>query len=271
VFIVAVTRWGLGLDQQLPELAKSLGLFPYDLRVRLNGPLPVVVARMHERDQAGRLLAQLRAWGHGAVACEDSSVPAADSMHQPREFRFEGERLHTEDAQHVHAEVAASEVYALIHALVLSDHHQNHSKSGKQFSAARAVLSGGLVMTRKTSSSAYVTESEAEERVYVIRKDYAEPLLFAQSQLRYTGLGADLERSSHGNFGILVERLRGWCPGALYSTQLRETRRKASFVGASQAKSGATTTTTTTTSRSNASEVDLAAYLILVAHARGQL
>ena len=52
MFIVAVTRWGPGLDQQLPELAAQLGMFPYDLRARLAGPLPVIVARVHEREAA---------------------------------------------------------------------------------------------------------------------------------------------------------------------------------------------------------------------------
>ncbi len=269
MFIVAVTRWGPGLDQQLPELAKTLGLFAYDLRMRLSGPLPVVVARMAKRDDASRLMAQLRGWGHGAVGCEQGSVFDAASMHQPREFAFEGSLLRTEDAMHSRSEVAADEVYALIHAMVLADHQQNQTRSGKQFSAARAVLSGGLVMTRKTSSSSHVTESESEERVYLIRRGFADPILFRQHQLHYAGLGEQLGRSSHENFATLVERLRQFCPGALYSAQLRETRRKNSFVGATTVESGSATTSTVTSS--NASEVDLAAYLILVAHARGQL
>ena len=270
MFIVAVTRWGLGLDQQLPELAKTLELFPYDLRVRLNGPLPVVVVRTPDHDLAAQVLAQLRGWGHGAVACDEAKVPVAASMMQPREFEFDGERLRTEDPFHAKAEVAADEVLALIHAMVVADHRQTESKSGKQFSAARAVLSGGLVMTRKTESNVRTSETQAEERVYLIRRSLVDPLLFCQHGLRYGGLGAQLGRSSHDNFATLVERLRALCPNAFYSAQLRETRRKGSFAGTSLvAKSG--NTTVATVSSSNASEVDLAAYLLLVGHARGQL
>jgi hypothetical protein len=269
MLIVAVTRWGPGLDAQLPELAKILGLFPYDLRIRLNGPLPVVVLRTGDRDLAAQILTRLRAWGHGAVGCDEDKVLSSDAMHQPREFSFAGDLLVTEDPRHTRAEVASADVFALIHTMVVSDHRQTAEKSGKQFSAARAVLSGGLVMTRSTSSTAHVTESESEERVYLVRRDYSEPMLLAQHQLHYQGLGAALGRSSHENFASLVEQLRRFSPTAFYSTQLRDTRRKPGFAGASTSKTG--TTTTTTVSNSNASDTDLAAHLIVVAHARGQL
>ena len=269
MYLVAITRWGPGFAEQLPELAERLGVFPYDLRMRLNGPLPVIVARVTEAAEASALMATLREWGHGAVGCDLAKVPASATMHRVREFDFAGSTLVCDDPMGVRAEVDANEVYALIHALVLSDHQQVEERTSKKFSATRAVLTGGMAMTRKSTTRSRVTDSSAEERIYLIRKSFQAPMIFAQHQLRYTGLGAAMGHSSHESFAALVAMLRAFSPAAYYDEQLRLTRRKATLEGVSVAKGGKTKTSSTMSS--NASGVDLAAYLILVAHARGQL
>lgn len=272
MFFVAITRWGPGFDQQLPELAKMLDLFPYDLRSRIAGPLPAIVARVPEREFASTLMTKLRGWGHGVVGCDASTVPSAASMHRPREFTFEGELLRTEDRDHQVAEVHASEVYALIHAMILSEQQTTNERTTKDFNATRAVLTGGMIMTRKNTTTTRSTESESEERIYLFRQrdgGWAEPMLFCQHQLRYSGLGAAMGHSSHQSFATLTQQLRSFCPGAYYDDQLRSSRRKSSFDMATTAKSGDTKSSSVTSS--NASGVDLAAYLIVMAHARGQL
>jgi hypothetical protein len=269
VFIVAVTRWGPGLDAQLPELAKDLGLFPYDLRIRINGPLPVIVARMPEREAASALMAKLRSWGHGAVGCEDNKVVAAEAMLQVREFRFEGSRLAVTVGGGESVEIESGEVLMLIHAMAVLQQHQTHESTKQQFSAARAVLSGGIVMTRTVSSTSHQNETGFEERIYLFRRSSTDPILFAQHQLHYGGLGEAMSRSSHDNFAALTVRLRAFAPEARYDDRLRTTRRKASFEAGTSDRSGATQTTTVT--HSNASGLDLAAHILLVAHARGQL
>ncbi len=271
MFVVAVTRWGPGLSEQLPTLAAELGVFPYDLRMRLNGPLPVVVARVSGAEAASALVAKLRGWGHGAVGGDTAKVPTTEQMHQPREFEldFEGGHLRTTSATRERAQVDGAEIYALIHAMVVSDAQTISERHSKQFSAARAVLSGGMVMTRSTSSTSTITESSSEERIYLIRRDFAQPMVFCQHQLRYTGLGDAMGRASHESFAALCTALRRLAPGAIYDDQLRVTRRKRSLDGVTSERKGDETIKSET--NSNASGVDLAAYLILMGHARGQL
>ncbi|KIG15109.1 hypothetical protein DB30_06017 [Enhygromyxa salina] len=272
MFIVAITRWGAGFDQQLAELARMLDMFPYDLRARVAGPLPVIVARIPERERAKALMDTLREWGHGVVGCDARTVPGAADMHQPREFSFEGEALHTEDHAHQRATSHLSEAYALVHAMVLADHQSTKEQTRKSFSAARAVLTGGMVMTRKSTTTTHSTTSESEERIYLFRRSgsrLGDPILFCQHQLRYTGLGAAMGHSSHESFAALTTQLRAWAPRAYYDDQLRQTRRKTTFEAATTASSKGTAVSSVTSS--NASGVDLAAYLIVMAHSRGQL
>ena len=269
MFIVAVTRWGPGLDQQLPELAAQLGMFPYDLRARLAGPLPVIVARVHEREAASTLMNTLRGWGHGAVGCEDDKVVSSEAMLQVRDFRIEADRLEVEGVGQLRGEVEAAQVYMLIHAMAVSEQHHVKETSSKQFNAARALLSGGMVMSKTTTTTSHAHDSDSEERLYLFRRSFSEPLLFCQHQLRYTGLGPAMRRSSHDNFAALTLALRTFAPDAVYDDRLRTTRRKLGFEAATHEQAGKSKTSSV--SHSNASGLDLAAHLLLVGLARGQL
>ncbi|NJK31639.1 MAG: hypothetical protein HC927_04055 [Deltaproteobacteria bacterium] len=201
-------------------------------------------------------------------------------MHQVRDFQFEsrpeGARLHTQAHGHGQVQVDAAEVYALIHAIVVTDQQQTQQRTSKQFSATRAMLTGGLIMARKQDTVSRVTDSEAEERVYLVRglngqPNLRDPLLFAQHQLRYSGLGDDIGHSSLESFAALSRRLREFAPHAFHDDRLRTNRRKSSFVGASQDHREGGKIKTATVTSSNASSTDLAVHLILIAHTRGQL
>lgn len=268
VYVVAVTRWGEGLQQQLPELAAMLGLFPYDLRMRLNGPLPAIVARIPEQAKASTLMAKLREWGHGAVGCDLDTVPTTDRMHAPRHFQFAGEYLHTRGAGNDAETILRDEVLGLIHAITLTDVRTTQSRTSKTFSPTRALVTGGLSMRKEQTKTSFVNESDGEQRLYLVRRSL-DTMVFCQHNLRYAGLGDAKGHSSLASFGALVERLRRFAPNAFYDTQLFETRRRSSFVGVTKAKSGKQEREAV--ERSNVGEVDLAARLLLIAHLRGQL
>ena len=58
MYVVAITRWGAGLEEELQPLAELLGLTAYDARLRLRGPLPVILVHTSDAQEAKRL----RSW-----------------------------------------------------------------------------------------------------------------------------------------------------------------------------------------------------------------
>ena len=176
-----------------------LGLFPYDLRMRLNGPLPVIVAQIPEQSAASELMATLRGWGHGAVGCALSTVPSASEMFTPREFEFDEGVLVLRGAGR-ELSVRPGQVYALIHTMALTETRTTRETTSKTFSAARAVATGGMVMRKKQTKTATSTESQSGEQVYLVPQSKAAPVLLAQHALRYSGLGEDMSRSSLTSF-----------------------------------------------------------------------
>ena len=98
MFVVAATRWSRPFEQDLVELAAQLLMSAYDLRLRLSGPLPVVLGTGFLLDPSRKLLDFLRSRGHGAVVCETSDVVASEILFSPREFVFEPTALHVSTA-----------------------------------------------------------------------------------------------------------------------------------------------------------------------------
>src|SRR5262245_61440365 len=94
-YLVAITRWADGrmLDAELPLLAELLGLQPYDARLRLSAPLPIVLAHGAEVTIAQAWVAALRGRGHGVVACDAGTVPSEESALIARGFELQQQAL----------------------------------------------------------------------------------------------------------------------------------------------------------------------------------
>jgi hypothetical protein len=89
--------------------------------------------------------------------------------------------------------------------------------------------------------------------------------VFRESVLRYQGLGPHLKSVTAQNFATLIELLRERAPHALYDQRMLTQKRKVgvtSFAGLA---------TDRRVESSNASENELAATLIVLAHEQGQL
>ena len=74
MFVVAIAELAHALEEEAVPLAASLGLTAFDVRTRVAGVLPKVIAQFAEREGAERALASIRARGHGASMCDVRDV-----------------------------------------------------------------------------------------------------------------------------------------------------------------------------------------------------
>ena len=265
MLVVAITRWERPFDQEAAALAPLLGLGVYDAKLRLGGPTPVVFARVEDADRARSLLEALRQRGHGAVACDLARVPSSETLLSPRNYELGAGSFVTLDPAHGRQELPYAEILALIRASQLTSQQLSTVTTEKKLALGRAALSGGLVRHKVTTTSSTSHSEEREQVLYVVRKSGRDALLLCERQLRHEGLGAQRQATSLANFTTLVETLRGLAPDALYDERLLERRRKSAAVSMSGGAKDRLV------SRSNASENDLAAHLLAVAHLTGQL
>jgi hypothetical protein len=262
---VAVTRWGAPLDAELPELAQMLGVTPYDCRLRLGGGLPVIVCLEKDAAAARARVQRLQARGHGAVCCATDVVPGAAERSEVREFeRNEAGLLVTDSAGNRH-ELRYDDIQALVRASSITAEQNTVTTIEKKLNMGRALLSGGLIVHKKTEKVTRSASEAREQVLYVFLRSRLAPFVFRELQVRYQGLGELRTSTSLQNFLALIELLRAQAPSALYDQRFLTQKRKLdiSLISGNEK--------TRKIESSNDDENALGAFMLLLAHVDGQL
>lgn len=231
MYTVAITRWARPAGEELAALAPLFGLTAYDLRLRLLGPIPVVAAQGLESGPAAELTAALRSRGHGALACDTTSVVGQQGPACAREFAFEPDEMVISIPGSESIRLATADIRALVLATRFGSESSTTTTTRRKLSLGRAAMTGGLLATRKKKTESHEQSEDRELVLYLFARD-REPILLCEQGLRYAGLGPDLAATRGQNFRILVQRLRQIAPQAIFDERLAVQPRKPGLVGA---------------------------------------
>ena len=262
MLIVAVTRWGRPPAEEAGALAPLVDLAIYDLKLKLAGPLPLVLTRTADPDAAARLVDALRARGHGAVSCDLAEVPGSAELPAPKSYAFETEGLTLANPSWPAARALPYRdllALLLVRATVVEETTTTTSK--KTFSAGRAIATSGLMMRKKTKVASR-SRTESHERVLYLVDRAGQRIRLCEGRLQHQGLGAEIAPTRMQNFTALIDELRRRAPGARFDDSLATRLRPATTL-AHASPTGA--------GRSNASEIDLAVHLIVIGMVSEQL
>ncbi len=215
MFLVALLALRTTVEEEARALTVDLGLgaTTYETALLLRAPSPALLLQTNERERALRVLAQLRARGHDAVACDANAVVRSAAMVHIRAFRLEPDAFvlmpgnATDERDEREERVPWSEVCALVRATHRTREDQSETTSARTLSLGRAAMSGGLMLTKKVANTKTQSIEEREPVLYVFRRG-GTPLLLRLSTLRYAALGSDLRPSQRENFSTLVRKLR---------------------------------------------------------------
>jgi hypothetical protein len=101
-----------------------------------------------------------------------------------------------------------------------------------------AIATGGLKVTRTTTTTSQSTESSFQQVILVYARDGRSAALI-EGEVDFTCLGAALQPSSVGNMNALALRLREQAKGAFHDDRLlRLGRRPLPFVAGGEARTG---------------------------------
>ncbi len=260
-FLVAITRWGRDQHQELSYLASLLGVGAYDLRMRIMGQVPVVLAERLSHQSAQSLCDLLQTRGHGTVVCDKAEVKAGREMFLPRDFGFSPTVLTlTENQASAGSIIAYDQIVALVMATQAVEVLDEQQKTKKKFSASMAIATGGLVRKKKVTKQLRSNQSERESVLYMFCNAEPRHVFFQESRLHYKGLGQYMGLSRPENFSKLVKLLRQKAPGAMFDDSMFRHMRQRRF------SSSAGVIKSSKTVHSNASENDLIAWLIVLGH-----
>jgi hypothetical protein len=238
--LVATVNQATDLESAVSVLVTHAGMSAAEARMRLAPEPPALLARLPE-DRAAGLVAALVEAGLPALAI-DEHVPSDADRFQVRSFVFEAAaaRLTARDGEVL--TLPWDEVRVVLRGVRTERTTSEHTETSTRLSPGRAVLTGGLVMTKKTTSTVRGSEESSEQFVLVHGRG-GERVMLAENVLELSGLGALLQPARTANMGVLAQELRRRTPQAFHDDRLvRLGRRALPFVlgGEAVARSGAT-------------------------------
>jgi hypothetical protein len=252
VFVVALAELRSEIDVEAAALAADLSVTPYEARLTLAQGMPAVVMTTADEARARELLTRVRARGHGAVAFDTSSVVPARAMVSMRRFRLRESAISLDDRPDV---LPYDDIGALIAAVHREQTTLETESRDRTISMGRAVLTGGLVMTKTVTRETRTETSQREPVLYVFRRSGETPWLLRERGTAWAGHGVAISPMATANFKITVEKLRERAPSAHYDDRLVTRRggpeRLTSTGGAAN-----------TTTRSSGAGIDLFAHVI---------
>ena len=265
--LLALTRWNAArtLEQELPVLAPALGLGLYDARLRLVAPLPQVIASGLLEERARELCALLHGRGHGAVYADAAQVADARAAFVARAFELGGDGLTVRDEMRKSIELLYARITSVLRAFETSSEAQTISTSEKKLDIGTAVLTGGLKFSKTVTKVEKNATAERQQVAFIFHDAAAEPVLLREYALGYEGLGELRGLTAHESFEALLAQLRNRAPQALHDDRLFTHKRRVETVAMHGVAKERTVSTT------NAGANYLAARLLMLAHAQGQL
>lgn len=210
-------------------LAAVLGRTAYEVRpsVQVPGGGPAVVAVLADLDAATRTAADIRAAGlESAVVAVRDPLP---DLVVARKFELGAAELTIES--HESGRVALP--YAAVDVL-LRGTRQTQSKSTERvtehkIAIGRAILSGGLVNTRKETTTRTTTTTDSDEFLLVFAG--AQVCSLRERELQFQSLGPALQPSRIANFRHVVAELRRLCTHAARDERLMRRSTQSQILG----------------------------------------
>lgn len=266
-YLVALTRFCAltSLDDEAPAIAPALGLAPYDMRLKLATPPPVVLAPAAELARAQALVALLRERGHGVVACDTARLPAPEHAFFVRGFELRPDALVVTDRPGRALCLPYPEIAGLFRAAEITNEVETAEVVQKKLALGRAALTGGLMRRKAVKSVETRASSDRQEVLYLFRRSAPEPIVLEERGLDYAGLGERRSATYRENFTALTKWLQRGAPHAVYDDRLLATKRRTDLASV-QTGVGKRVVVD-----SNSAANQLAAFLLMYAHVQAQV
>ena len=204
-----------------PALASALGITSYEasIRLRVSGSGPFVIATFGERAAADEANRKLKASRLSTVMLSDEEAASSQKGFSARTFRFNEHTLQAESRQKETLAVDYQKIFLIIRGMGIKQEISTETTKERKFNLGKAVLSGGLIISKTVKTTEQKITEEREGFLFV----YAEgclPLVFREGALDYSSLGPALQPSRTANFTALLAGLRRRAPQARFDDRL---------------------------------------------------
>lgn len=213
-------------------LAMVLKVTLYEAFTRLRAPGngPFIVAVLADRERAEQIVQELHSAGFKAVGLTAGEIDTAAFAWIVRRFSLREREIHVETEKGGPLDISFQDINLVLCGMRISHTTATETVKERSVNLGRAVLSGGMMISKTTKTTRDVT-TDVRERFLSLYAGDAPAIIFYENALDYNSLGSARKPSRSENFTYLVAELRRYCPGARYDERLMNRAAQASLLG----------------------------------------
>ena len=196
----------------IPRAAQIAGLALSDASRILAGTFPRILLRATADPDA--LVARLAAEGFLAWASDTAQVPTDERMVIVRSLSWSADGFMAQDAQGAVHACSFVAVRLIQRGARIHTSTEVEKTTKRQLNLGGALLSGGLILTKKVTKTTERTTHAKEPFLLLQRDDGAPDLMIYEHRISYQCLGSEMGPSTLGNLGLLMVRFQNLCPQA---------------------------------------------------------
>lgn len=232
MYVIAI-HYEPGTGEPLVDLlARALDKSLYETRARLSNPEggPAVVANYGAAEPAWACAGRLRAEGIAPILLLPEEVEVDAGRFLVRDFELGEQGIQATSRRGDTIELPYQEIDLVLRGTRVDERIETRRTEKRNLSLGRAIVTGGLLVTKVTRKVEQV-RSEEREAFFHLYAAGKPPLAFRSAALNYQGLGPALQPSIHANFNRLAEALQQPLSQARWDERLASLQGRARLLG----------------------------------------
>lgn len=218
--VVVIHGWKVETLEFVQALSVALGIMPYEIRQRMIGGGPSVVACFADPERAGALSAKLNECKVPTLIIDVHDLRSKSGRFIVRRFELKEGVLQVERNDGQTELIPFGEIDLLLTGTRIQEGSETVTVTERKLSLGKTLLSGGIPMTKTVKRQEEVTREERENILSLYAGDRG-PIVFCQGGMTYEGFGAEMKLSQELNFAYLRKELRRLCPAAGFDDRLQ--------------------------------------------------
>jgi hypothetical protein len=230
--VIAIHSMNTDKETLAGSLSAVLKVTLYEALTRLRAPGngPLIVAVLAEKERAEQLSEQLRSAGFKSLVLTADEIDTATCAWIVRRFGLGKSELHVETEKGGNLDIPLQHIDLILPGIRIARDTTTETVKERSLDLGRAVLTGGMMLTKTTKTTREVT-IEARERFINLYAGDAPIIVLRENVLDYNSLGSALKPARSSNFTYLLTELRRCCPGVRYDERLLNRAAQAALLG----------------------------------------
>lgn len=220
MYLVVLHDWKMEDTAVAISVAEKLGTVAFEVRQKIAGGSPVVIATFADKDHARALADRLAQDSLPAFVVDTDGVRKQRSATCVYRFMLGKEALKIESCDGELHEIGYAAILQLLVATCKAGESQTTgTETSRKFSLGKTLLAGGVPMTKQVKTEKTMKVEERGETLWLYTQDRG-PFIFDRTAMTYDGLGEAMQFTRELNFSHLKNELRRLAKGARFDDRL---------------------------------------------------